>query len=255
MARTTKSASDWRLIGRPVCATVSQAIAWTSARSSGGENRLPAASPAILDVKVPVRPTLPPALHLPAGQADDSGRVVMAQVRMFVQQEHEPEALDGLHRDGAPPHRVACRLHKIIGKRTRNRLGTTHERPPFRDGLASQIPYTKPASKPRHHLRNGPLRYCPQWKEKPPACTVRLVAVGLSRFTGSGYSFAGRRNPGRPGRAGYHGLPPRAVCRPASDAGRWRRRPRASAPAIPGPEPRAAPGGRVGGRRMGPRPA
>src|SRR5262245_50050356 len=158
MARTTRSASDWRLIGRPVCATVSQAIAWTSARSSGGKNRLPAASPAILDVKVPVRPTLPPALHLPAGQADDSGRVVMAQVRMFVQQEHEPEALDGLHRDGAPPHRVACRLHKIIGKRTRNRLGTTHERPPFRDGLASQIPYTKPASKPRHHLRNGPLR-------------------------------------------------------------------------------------------------
>src|SRR5260370_28715431 len=115
-ARPVRSATDCRLMGNSVSATASHAMATTAARSTGGKSRLLAAPGVILDAEIARGPASPPALHLPGGQVNDFGGVVMADARPFVKQQHQAEPLHILNRRGTPTNRIHRVLQKTLGK-------------------------------------------------------------------------------------------------------------------------------------------
>jgi hypothetical protein len=57
-------------------------------------------------------------LDLPSGQADDPGRLVVSQVGLTMKEQHEPKALDGLHRNGSSKHGVTGLLQEIVREGT-----------------------------------------------------------------------------------------------------------------------------------------
>src|SRR6187431_2525604 len=89
-----RSASDCRLKGWPDRATVSQAMAFTLARSSRGKNGLSATSFPIDHREVASAPTLPPSLDLAGREADHFGGHGIAERWLLVQEQRQPEALN-----------------------------------------------------------------------------------------------------------------------------------------------------------------
>src|SRR4029079_6224120 len=102
-----------------------------AARSPGGKSRLLAAPGVILDAEIARGPASSPALHLPGGQANDFGGILMADAGPFVEQQHQAEALHILNRRGTTTDRIRRALQKTFGKATRQRSGSTHQRPPI----------------------------------------------------------------------------------------------------------------------------
>src|ERR1043165_3774394 len=93
VTRLVKSDSDWRLIGKPVVATVSHAKARTSAWSSGGKSGLAPPANAIRDGIIPDRPALSPTLYLPCGQPQALSRRLIGQRGLLMQEQHQAETL------------------------------------------------------------------------------------------------------------------------------------------------------------------
>jgi hypothetical protein len=80
---------------------ISHAIAWISAWSRGGKNGLAPASWLVLDGEITGRPATSPPLNLPSGQAHRFGRLVVFQIGLVVNQQHQPKALRDLDRHGS----------------------------------------------------------------------------------------------------------------------------------------------------------
>src|SRR3954470_6378628 len=100
-ARVVRSASDWRLRGNFVWATVSQAIALTIASSRGGKNRRAAPSRLILQSEIALGPAFPPesngvGMQLHAGRGFGIG-----EERLLVEQEDQAGPLSELELDRA----------------------------------------------------------------------------------------------------------------------------------------------------------
>jgi hypothetical protein len=86
-----------------VWATSSQAVALTTACSKGRKGGLEAASRSIIDGEIARSPALTPAQDLATREADLMSRLLLAQVRVLVQQEDQPATRDELLRGGLPP--------------------------------------------------------------------------------------------------------------------------------------------------------
>src|ERR1700722_4933174 len=119
-ARRTRSASDCRLRGSSVSATISHAIAWINACSRGGKNGPAPASWLVFDREITGSPATSPPLYLPSGQTHLLGRLVVFHVGLLVKQQYQPKALHGLDRYGSAADRVQGRLHEIVGESTRS---------------------------------------------------------------------------------------------------------------------------------------
>jgi hypothetical protein len=67
----------------------------------------------VLDGEIAGGPATSPTLHLPSGQTDRLGRLVVSQGGLFMKQQHKPRALDGLDGDCSTRHGVQGLLHEI----------------------------------------------------------------------------------------------------------------------------------------------
>ncbi len=130
LTRRVRSASDCRLSGCWVCATVSHAIAVAKARSSGGKSGLSATSFTVVDRQLPGQPALPPAPHLPSREPHLSTGCFVVDVGLLLKQKHQPKALHVLPTGSALTNRQPCLLQKVPRKSTRLRRGSRHRRPP-----------------------------------------------------------------------------------------------------------------------------
>lgn len=105
-------------------------MAFTQAQSGGGKSGLAAAAAAVADVELAGGPPLPPALDLAGGQPNATGRLVVRQGGMFVENSDEVEPLGIANGDGPSAGGLAGHLQKIVREGTRRGLGTSHRRPP-----------------------------------------------------------------------------------------------------------------------------
>src|SRR5258708_36297911 len=102
-------------------------MAFTMARSSGGKSDLSATPFAVGHRAVARTPTPPPALDLAGREPDRFGSRGIAEGRLLVQEQSQPEPLHGLHGRRALPDDTTGDLQKSVGEDTRRRLGTGHD--------------------------------------------------------------------------------------------------------------------------------
>jgi hypothetical protein len=74
----------------------------------------------VLDGEIASGPATSPTLHLPSGQTNRIGRLVVSQGGLFMKQQHKPKALDGLDCDRPAGHGVESLLHEIVRECTDN---------------------------------------------------------------------------------------------------------------------------------------
>jgi len=72
----------------------------------------------IFDGEIAGGPATSPTLHLPSGQTDRIGRLVVSQGGLLMKKQHKPKALDGLDRYSSAGHVVESLLHEIVGEGT-----------------------------------------------------------------------------------------------------------------------------------------
>jgi hypothetical protein len=107
----------------------------------------------IFDGEIASGPATSPTLHLPSGKTDRFGRLVVSQGGLFVKQQHQPKALDGLDRNGSARHGVESLLHEIGGEGKQSGTRSWHCGILSLPGLfGGSPPFTKSLSKPRRYL-------------------------------------------------------------------------------------------------------
>jgi hypothetical protein len=95
-----KSASDWRLRGKLVSATTSQAMALTMASSWGGKLGLAAASRFVVEGEIAIGPAFPPEPDGVGMESDASGGLGVGQERLVVKEQGQFGPLPQLISDG-----------------------------------------------------------------------------------------------------------------------------------------------------------
>ena len=137
LTRRVRSASDCRLIGSPVSATVWQAVATTTARSIGGKSGLATSACAIVHSEIACCPALPPASHLTFGKPDAMPRDGVGDGGVFVDEQGESIALGLLNENRSSPRGDMSHLQKIVREGTENGSRSRHRSPPGKSGERS----------------------------------------------------------------------------------------------------------------------